>query len=554
MSGAYVAKPAAVVPVDYPPGWDIQWPFPGPLPPGFDWTGYDFENVPAEENDDNGDPIPRIWCKPVSGLHTNEHDDGAWSGEEGAEFWVCLTAEPRKGSITVPFVVSDDTIASNCDPTSYTFTSGSIGNWGNPRKVKLIGKNSGIIDGDVEYGVLAGPSTSIDAYYTGLYGNNGNALDVTSYEEVNKISFTVRDIAGYGSIASQTYRGESEEDYVEIHAAIYQAAAGTTSLTSFISSGSAIVDGWTRYYADGSKEHGGDAQNTSFTALSVEATITESYSYACVSSIRIGGKVGTTDNISCRGRIYFYHDDLLLEDYFASSTHTNADNDQYFGMAGFHSYAILHNADTSTAKLDKTVQTYVDEEEVNWQIEVNLSAISTTSSETHIEDEVSSSASAYASADASIGDGGYATVSSVSTDNDGALLATDSDGITYSVAGTYELLQADMVVDVEDVVNLSAYVDLAADSQAPPNNLTALSSGDASLTFLFDVYREVERDDASGMETKVRKYSYAEDETTLSVSGSLDASGGGSLVYTDEDDVIIGCTFDAEDQLTTTVY
>ncbi|MFA5378870.1 MAG: hypothetical protein WC455_24165 [Dehalococcoidia bacterium] len=35
MGGAYVAKPAAEVPVDYPPGWDISWPFPGAAPPGY---------------------------------------------------------------------------------------------------------------------------------------------------------------------------------------------------------------------------------------------------------------------------------------------------------------------------------------------------------------------------------------------------------------------------------------------------------------------------------------------------------------------------------------
>ena len=35
MAGAYVAKPAVVAPFDGPPGWNIEWPFPGPLPPGY---------------------------------------------------------------------------------------------------------------------------------------------------------------------------------------------------------------------------------------------------------------------------------------------------------------------------------------------------------------------------------------------------------------------------------------------------------------------------------------------------------------------------------------
>lgn len=35
MSGAYVAKPAVVVPPDLPPGWNPNWPYPGSLPPGY---------------------------------------------------------------------------------------------------------------------------------------------------------------------------------------------------------------------------------------------------------------------------------------------------------------------------------------------------------------------------------------------------------------------------------------------------------------------------------------------------------------------------------------
>ncbi len=150
MAGAYVAKPDVETEVDYPPRWDIHWPFPGYLPPGFDWSGYDWPGLPEEEQDENDDPVPRIWIKPTSG-YTYEHDDGVWSGEGGSEFWVCLTAEPKKGSITVPFVTSDE-FKGFCSPSSYTFTKGSISNWGNPKKVKLIGRNDEHIDGDVEYG------------------------------------------------------------------------------------------------------------------------------------------------------------------------------------------------------------------------------------------------------------------------------------------------------------------------------------------------------------------------------------------------------------------
>ncbi len=36
MSGAYVAKPDAEITVDFPPGWNGRWQFPGPWPPGYD--------------------------------------------------------------------------------------------------------------------------------------------------------------------------------------------------------------------------------------------------------------------------------------------------------------------------------------------------------------------------------------------------------------------------------------------------------------------------------------------------------------------------------------
>jgi len=35
MAGAYLAKPEADTTPDVPPGWDINWPFPGVLPPGY---------------------------------------------------------------------------------------------------------------------------------------------------------------------------------------------------------------------------------------------------------------------------------------------------------------------------------------------------------------------------------------------------------------------------------------------------------------------------------------------------------------------------------------
>ena len=358
MSGAYVAKPAAEVPVDYPPGWDISWPWIGPIPPGFDWEAYANDEVPPpEENDDEGNPKPRIWVSPVAGLHTNEHDDGTWSEEDGAAFWVCLTRPPSKAPITVPFVSSDDAIG-DCTPSQYTFTTSD---WSTPRRIMLVGHNNAYIDGDNEYGIMVGPSTSSyagtagvdDTGYNGIYGNNAEALDITSYEEVNHITFYVRDVEGYGSIA---HDGD-DEDYVEIHGTIYQAAPGTSTAEEFVEGGVAIADGWTKYYADGSKEHGGSAQGTSYTGFYVEADVTEDYSYACVSSIRIGGEVGTTDDISCKGQAYFNHGEVGLGSYSDSESHENAD----FGDTSHCAHCILHNNDTDGAtKLQSGPSTYIE--------------------------------------------------------------------------------------------------------------------------------------------------------------------------------------------------
>lgn len=229
MSGAYTAKPADVTPVDYPTGWNPVWPYPGITPPGFEWDWTDFPEVSPEppNTDINGDEIPRIWVRPITSLHTNEHDNGAWSEEAGTFFWVQLTAKPKLGSVTIPFISSDDE-KGQCFPTTTTFTSGD---WNIPVQIQLLGLNDGHIEGDVDYGVVVGPSISSSSVYAGLYGNGGVALPVTSRESITKLRI-VYTITNFGLIGGIGLAGVS----------LWRAAVhDTTNVASIIASASTFT-------------------------------------------------------------------------------------------------------------------------------------------------------------------------------------------------------------------------------------------------------------------------------------------------------------------------
>ena len=186
MSGAYTAKPDVVTTPDVPPGWNVNWPFPGPFPPGFDPLNPELPGIPPEEPDPENpsESLPRIIVYPIEGLKTRESDDGLSSGELNSYFYIVLSSAPKKGAITVPIFTND---SSEGIPDGYYGGGAEFefnnteGDWNRPRLVQLCGVKDTIEDGDVPYIIQVGPSTSSHADYCDLYGHD---VSVTNIETV----------------------------------------------------------------------------------------------------------------------------------------------------------------------------------------------------------------------------------------------------------------------------------------------------------------------------------------------------------------------------------
>ena len=74
MAGAYTAKPDATVTLDIPPGWNVIWPHPGPLPPGY--TPSYSVSIVAPASIVAGNPATAIVIIYDAGTHkTNEPPD-----------------------------------------------------------------------------------------------------------------------------------------------------------------------------------------------------------------------------------------------------------------------------------------------------------------------------------------------------------------------------------------------------------------------------------------------------------------------------------------------
>ncbi len=211
MSGAYVAKPAATIEDERPPGWDINWPWPGPFPPGFDWRDYEWPGLPGggkPSDDDDPDSAPRIVVYPVSGLTTRESDDGtADKGRGGNFFYVVLTSPPTHASIFVPVTSRDDS-EGNTESVAREYVTFEehphFGNefqrWDNPRRIWLEGESDDIEDGDVGYTIKVGPSESSyfggvgpgQVPYPGYNEIRGSDVSVTNIETIWQLRVTVQ--------------------------------------------------------------------------------------------------------------------------------------------------------------------------------------------------------------------------------------------------------------------------------------------------------------------------------------------------------------------------
>jgi hypothetical protein len=364
MGGAYTAKPDVVPEVDYPPGWNINWPYPGPFPPGFSWQDLpEAEDLPEEEQDDNGDPIPRILVFPTSGVYCYEHDDGVQSYGAETSFIVMLTARPTQGSITIPFTVGEESATPSYGGVTFTDT-----NWNIPRKINLAGWNNNIVSGDRDATVTVGPSTSSAVDYEGLYGHS---VDATNYEIVNKIIAIIypHDIdVGY---APNPIAGDAEwwedgprEDWIVVRLSIYEVAPGVTDLQTIVESGLEVAYRNAIYtHDDGVVYEGTSSQYGGFST--VAENLQPDKKYVVVTSLWIDG---TYEDSSCSiggetnyTRIFFYHaesgeDDVILEDYHATGEQVGE-----FGKEKFLCWAQLDNSDTEPeTKLDKLTTSYED--------------------------------------------------------------------------------------------------------------------------------------------------------------------------------------------------
>jgi hypothetical protein len=165
MAGAYTAKPAAVVPVDYPPDWNIDWSFPGPFPPGFDPDSYEWdgEGEPSEADPSSGKGNVSIVLFAESPGYTTETGGTTRLGVFLKRVGGSLTGAPA--AITVPIQTLSGSNEISYSPASVTFGSKEYGkiHW-----IELTGNPDGLDDGDFTEGFIAGPSTCSDDDYTGL--------------------------------------------------------------------------------------------------------------------------------------------------------------------------------------------------------------------------------------------------------------------------------------------------------------------------------------------------------------------------------------------------
>ncbi|WP_456407265.1 hypothetical protein [Thiolapillus sp.] len=117
-----------------------------------------------------------VTITPVSALRTTEADEG------GADdsFRVVLDADPSlSGNVTVSFTVSDSTEGS-VNPPSVVFDHS---NWSVPQTVSLTGVNDTDADGDLEYTVETGISSSNAAGYATLEDSDVDDVFVTNIDD-----------------------------------------------------------------------------------------------------------------------------------------------------------------------------------------------------------------------------------------------------------------------------------------------------------------------------------------------------------------------------------
>ena len=121
---------------------------------------------PTPEPDPTPNPEQLVIITPTTRLFTSE--DGTT-----ATFNVVLGQQP-KSDVTIP-TTSDDTSEGIVMPSSVTFTTS---NWNVPQTFTVTGQDDDLIDGDIAYHILLGPTQSSDPTY--------NAITLPSINVINR--------------------------------------------------------------------------------------------------------------------------------------------------------------------------------------------------------------------------------------------------------------------------------------------------------------------------------------------------------------------------------
>jgi len=127
---------------------------------------YSGMNVPSLTVVNREIDVPGIMTSPTSGLVTT-----ALGGR--ASFSVVLTSKPL-ASVTIP-LVSSNLLAGVTDLTSLTFDAS---NWNVPQVVNVMGVQSYLNQGNVQYSVILGPAVSRDQVYNGMIPSSVHLLNL----------------------------------------------------------------------------------------------------------------------------------------------------------------------------------------------------------------------------------------------------------------------------------------------------------------------------------------------------------------------------------------
>ncbi len=342
MSGAYTAKPEATTTQDYPPGWNPLWPFPGSLPPGFNWDNIDTSvEPPFEENDpeDRPDQSAGIIVFPWGGLATyeDEEDSGRdyyrddFSSGDTNCFFVCLRGKPTTNvEITIGSDNNNEGIPDGASGVDYTTTlTFTPTNYNVPQKVFIHGKQDDIIDGDTDYNIIVGPSSGDDDY-SGLYGHS---VAVTNIETLNYIKVQIVNPSA------------AEDATTQVWLLVYTPTE--EGVDAFNINNIGIIEN--TWYLSGTQIASDEGLSIPETSAKIPLLDNKLYVVFSTSSATPGHS-GSFGGL----KIYLYYEDVIMEYYF-----NNTEISYNSGYQPYMSWLVLDNSQSDILKkVTKVMQTF----------------------------------------------------------------------------------------------------------------------------------------------------------------------------------------------------